>query len=215
MGWLITLGILALLAILPLGVCVHYDSDGPLVKVIAGPLRLQVVPARKKADKVKKKNKEDQPAEKRQKVGKTVQSKPADSSEKNAEKKKGGSILDFIPLVQLTLEFLGAFTRKLRVNRLELNLVLAGDDPCDLATNYGKAWTALGNLWPRLEEIVVIKKRNVQIQCDFESAQTLITAHLDISITVGRLLSLVVYYGIRALVQFMKITNKRKGGAAT
>ena len=92
-------------------------------------------------------------------------------------------------------------------------LILAGEDPCDLAISYGRAWPALGNLWPKLEEICVIKKRKVEIQCDFETSQTCIIARLDISITLGRLLSLVVRYGIRALVQFLQITNKRKGGA--
>ena len=44
MGWLITLGILVLLGILPLGASVKYDADGPLVKVIAGPIRITVYP---------------------------------------------------------------------------------------------------------------------------------------------------------------------------
>ncbi len=44
MGWLITLGILFLLAVLPLGVSVKYDEDGPLVKVIAGPIRMTLYP---------------------------------------------------------------------------------------------------------------------------------------------------------------------------
>lgn len=218
MGWLITLGILVLLAILPLGVSVAYDSDGPLVKIIAGPIRLQVFPARKKTDPKDTKTEKAKTGKKTERVKKqkraeTPARKPADSAEP-AQQKSGGNILDFLPLVRTVLDFLGEFTRKLRVNRLEMNLVLAGEDPCDLATNYGRVWTALGNLWPRLEEVFVIKKRNVQIQCDFEATQTLVTARLDISITLGRLVSLAVCYGIRALVQFIKITNKRKGGAA-
>ena len=44
--------------------------------------------------------------------------------------------------------------------------------------------------------------------------KTLVTARVDISITLGRLMSLLVCYGIRALRQYMKITDKRKGGAA-
>ena len=40
MGWWITLGILALLAVLPLGVSVAYDADGAVVKVILGPVKI-------------------------------------------------------------------------------------------------------------------------------------------------------------------------------
>ena len=139
MGWLIALGILLLLAYLPLGVALRYDSDGPLVRVIAGPLRIQIFPRKKKnKDKVKKKAK-----------GKKVDPKAAEPSaessasahtetpkESAAEKeKKGGSVTDFLPLVRVALNFLGEFRRKLRINRLELNLIMAGGDPCDIATN--------------------------------------------------------------------------------
>jgi hypothetical protein len=224
MGWLIALGILILLAILPLGADVRYDSDGPLVRIVAGPIRLQVFPGKKKGKKDKKDKKEKKP--KKDKKGKKDKQAENAASGKNLpvtgakpaetapEEKKGGSVLDFLPLVKLGINFLGDFRRKLRVNRLELNLVMAGGDPCDLAVNYGKAWAALGNLWPRLEEWFVIRKRDVRVQCDFEGSETLITARLQITITLGRIISLVVLYGIRALKQLLKINNKRKGGAA-
>ena len=213
MGWLITLGILALLAGMPLGVSVCYDSAGVLVKVIAGFLRIQVVPSKSKSGKKDKKEKHTKSGATEEKAVKQTKAQKKETAEESTVK-KGGSAMDFMPLVQLALEFLGTFTRKLRINRMELRIVLAGDDPCDLAVNYGKAWTALGNLWPRLEEVFVIRKRDVEVQCDFEGTQTLVTARVDISITLGRLMSLLVCYGIRALRQYMKITDKRKGGAA-
>ena len=213
MGWLIALGILALLAGMPLGVSVCYDSAGVLVKVIAGFLRIQVVPSTSKSGEKDQKEKYTKSGATEKKTVKQTNAQKTEPAEESPVK-KGGSAMDFMPLVQLALEFLGTFTRKLRINRMELRIVLAGDDPCDLAVNYGKAWTALGNLWPRLEEVVVIRKRDVEVQCDFEGTQTLVTARVDISITLGRLLSLLVCYGIRALRQYMKITDKRKGGAA-
>lgn len=215
MGWLITLGILILLAILPLGADVRYDSDGPVVRVIAGPVCLQVFPGKKKT-----KNDKKQKSPKKEKANRKTVAEQQPSTTQPAvsgtpqTQKKGGSVTDFLPLVKLGLNFLGDFRRKLRVNRLDLNLVMAGGDPCDLAVNYGKAWAALGNLWPRLEEWFVIKKRNVQIQCDFEGSETLITARLNITITLGRIISLAVRYGIRAVKELLKINNKRKGGAA-
>ena len=58
MGWVVTLGILILLGLLPLGVSVIYDEDGPLVRVIAGPLKIKVFPLPKKEKKPKKAKKE-------------------------------------------------------------------------------------------------------------------------------------------------------------
>ena len=118
-----------------------------------------------------------------------------------------------MPLIQTALEFLGSFRRKLRVDRLIVNLVLAGDDPCDLAMNYGKMSGALGALLPQLERLFVIKKRSVDVQCDFTADTTRITARLDITITLGRLLALAVKYGVKVLRQYFMILKTRKGGA--
>ncbi len=217
MGWLITLGVLILLAVLPLGVHVQYDSEGPLVQVIAGPVRLTVFPAPKK-----KKKKEKKPAQKPEVKPDTPPEDPAlpkppqppkQENKGKPKEKKGGSLTDFIPFVKLGLNFLGDLRRKLRVNDLELKLILASSDPCDLAVNYGKTWAAVGSLMPALERWFVIKKRNVEVECDFTASQTLVTARLDITITLGRLLSLIAVYGIRGLKEFLNFKKKRKGGA--
>ena len=202
MGWLIAAGIIILLAILPLGVSAVYNDAGPLVKVIAGPVRIKIYPAGGK-----KKKKEKEPKTKKK------EKKKAQPSTPKTKKEKGGSFQDFLPLVQTALDFLGAFRRKLRVKRLEMKLIMAADDPCDLAVNYGKAWTAVGNIMPQLERLFVIKKRNVEVECDFTADKTLIFARLDLTITLGRMLAIVVVYGIRILRQYLTIMKTRKGGA--
>ena len=135
--------------------------------------------------------------------------------EKKEEKKaKGGSVLDFLPLVRVGLDFLGDFRRKLRLNRLELKMIMASGDPCDLAINYGRAWAAIGNLFPLLERAFVIKKHDIEVECDFTASETLIVARLDITITLGRIIALAVRYAIRALLELLKIMKSRKGGAS-
>ena len=208
MGWIITLAILFLLAILPLGVNVIYDAGGPLVRVIAGPLKLKVFPGKKKDPDAPPKPKKEK---KKKPVEKDAEKRKSGTSGKQ---KKGGSVTDFFPFVTLVLDFLLDFRNKLRVNCLELKIIMAGGDPADLAINYGKAWAALGNLWPKIEEWFVIKKRNVQVQCDFEGSQTLITARMDLTVTLGRILSLVFRHGFKAIKELFKINNKRKGGAS-
>ena len=53
------------------------------------------------------------------------------------------------------------------------------------------------------------------MECDFTASQTLVIARLDLTITLGRLLGAVVVFAVRALVKFLKINKKRKGGAET
>lgn len=204
MGWLVALAVLVLLAILPLGAIVYYDSEGILVRAVAGPVRITLFPQKKKKGKperVKKKKQDQEPGLEHQRQFDTKEEK---------DKPKGGSVLDFIPLVNVVLDFLGDFRRKLRINHLEMKLIMGGGDPCDLALNYGKAWTALGNLMPHLERLFVIKKRDLQVEVDFTAENNTIYARLDLTITLGRLITLVVRYGIRALRELLKIQKKRR-----
>ena len=209
MGIWITAAILLALAVLPLGVRIRYNDAGFVLKVIAGPLKITVFPRKKKPNKQKVK-------QNIKKVAGTAEpavseEKPPQPPKKQLEKKeKGGSLTRFLPLVKLGLKFLGSFRRKLRLDNLYLRLILAGDDPCDLAVNYGRSWAAVGNLMPQLERLFVIRKRDIQVECDFTVAETTVVAHLDISITLGRLLALVIFYGVRIIFELLSM--KRKGG---
>ena len=209
MGVWIAAAIVLILAVLPLGVRVRYNSAGLILRVIAGPLKITVFPRKKKPKKQKvkqKKPKEEQNAE-----PSASEDKPPQPPEAQPEQKeKGGSLTRFLPLIKLGLKFLGDFRRKLRLDNLYVRLILAGDDPCDLAVNYGRIWAAVGNLMPQLERLFVIKKRDIQVECDFTASETCVVAHLDITITLGRLLALALVYGVRVLIEFLSM--KRKGG---
>ena len=206
MLWLIFLAILVLLAILPLGASVLYDEDGPRVRIVAGPVKIQVFP-------MKKKPKKDKPKKEKPKK---EQKKPAQAGEEQKpfpKPRTGGSWTDFLPLVQVVLDLLNDLRRKLRVNHLLLHLTLAGDDPCDLAVNYGRMNASLAALIAQLERVLVIQKRDVHVDCDFTANETVILARLDLTITLGRILSIAVRYGVRGLMTFLKIKKQREGGA--
>ena len=209
MGWLIALGILVLLAILPLGAAVRYQEQGFSLKIIAGPVRIPIIPGKKKDPEAEKQKIEEKKKAKAAKAKSRGNAKAA----KTEKKEKGGPITDFLPIVKTVLELLNSFRKKLRIKRLDLKLILAGDDPCDLGINYGRANAAMGNLLPQLERCFVIKKRNIAVECDFEATQTVILARADLTITLGALLALLVRYGIRTAKQYLAIQKSRKGGA--
>lgn len=198
MGWIITLGVLLLLGCLPLGISGIYESSGSVVNWLIGPTKIALYPRAKKA-KTKSKQKNEEPSK---------EQTPAPKAEKT-----GGSFADFLPLLHIATDFLGDLRRKLRVKQLEMHLCMAGGDPCDLAINYGRAWAAVGSLMPQLERFLVIKKRDVQVSCDFTQPNTTIYFRADITITLGRLLGLLVRYGWRACKEYLKMKDKRKGGA--
>ena len=219
MVWWIILGIFVFLLILPLGASIFYDKNGVRVLVIAGPVRITVFPVKKKTkDKPEEteKTEEKQPEEipqPPQEEKKNPQTPLPDAPKPPEEPKQpdGGSLTDFLPLVELALKFVGEFFHKtIHIDVLYVKMTMAGDDPADLAISYGNTWAALGNLWPYIDRMFTIKKRDIQVQCDFEAKESLVNARVDLTLTLGRIFGLVLSYGIRILIKFLKIQNTRK-----
>lgn len=195
-GWLIALAVIILLGFMPVGICAVYGENDAQIKLITGPFRFLLYPGKKKEKKPKEKKEPDEVL------------KPATGKDK-----KGGSLSDFLPLVDVVLEFLKDFHRCLRVRYLEMKLVLAGGDPSSLAINYGRAWAALGNLLPIVEQLITIQKRDLDISCDFVEKETRIYVRADLTLRLASLLRILLWRGLRILFKYHEITNKRKGGA--
>ena len=108
---------------------------------------------------------------------------------------------------------LDEFRRKLRVSCLEFQLVLAGEDPCDVSLQYGRAWAVVGNTLPVLERFVTIKDRQINISCDYTTERSRVYARVDLTVSIARLLHLAVRHGFPILKEYQNIMNTRKGGA--
>ena len=204
-GWLIALGIvlvIILIPLLPVGMLVIYNKEGLQLFVHIWFLKFPL-------DIFKSTNKDE---------GKTSESesglkKFTSRAKKAITDKESGKISEFMPLLDAALKLLADLRRKIYVKNLSLNLILGGEDACELALNYGRAWAAVGNLIPLLEQILKIKKRDVQVNCDFTSASTKIYARIQISISLWRLIHLVAKYGIPVYREYEEIINNNEGGA--
>ena len=207
MGWLIALGVFLLIAMLPVGALVRYDCQGFYLSIVAGFVRITLFPRKKKG----KKEKKAKPTDQTQKAEKKAA--PAQSKENSSG--KGGSLKDFLPMVHVAMDFLNQFRKVLRVDHLQLKLILAGEDPCDLAVNYGRAWAALGNFLPMLERVVHVKKRDCEVECDFTAEQTLIIVQAELTLLLWQGVFLTAVYGFQVIKELLILKKKRKGGAVS
>lgn len=203
MGWLIAFAILFMLSVLPLGVQVYYQNNQLKASVVLGVLRVGVYPLPKRL--------------RRQKTG--AKANPSDTVKEEPKKQPSEEnktdFTAFYPFIKLGLDFLDAFRRKLRINQLDVKVIMAGDDPCDLAIIYGRAQAAAVNLIAVLENVFVIKKRNVEVECDFTANATILTAKAKLTITFGRLISLAAVYSVRTIKEFLTLKKKREKAVQT
>ena len=204
-GWAvfgIVLAVFVLIGCIPVGVDASYRENGLALRLKIGLFKLQVLPAKEKKKKPKPKAK------------KPMANKPDAKPEKH---KKQGSIpkltlSDILALADLACDTLGNLRRKLRVEVLVLHVTLDGSDPAKAAMLYGRVWAALGALTPKLEQLFVIKKRDIQPILDYNEKEMKLDAQLVLTITIGRAICL----ALRALVRFLKLwLNKKKAVSNT
>ena len=177
MGWLIGLGVVLLILFFPLRIRVIYNASGLFAWLNIGPFRYWVYPEK------------ESPEEKKQ---------------EGKKKESFGELDGLLQKLREVWELLDFLRQKLTIRILKVRLRLAGDDPYTLSLNYGRTWAAAGNLIPWLEEIFHIKKRDVDISCDYNGESNVLFMKLDIYLTVARLIALLAGYA--------KLINNRKGG---
>lgn len=191
MWWIIPLAVILLitgLAFLPVGVRLIYDQNGFTVKLLIWffPYKLNM------------KQISTNYWERRKKYRRKVIEDPECQPE---TLKPDGTLREFIPLLNLGLQLLFNKKHKLYVNLLELKLTMVNDDPFDLAMNYGRAWAIINGLLPQLERIFNIKKRRLDVNCDFLADEAMIYTRIDLLIPLVHL--------IAALVAFVDAENKK------
>lgn len=179
MWWIIPVAIAAViagLAFLPVGLRVIYDKEGLTVKLLIG-----VIPYKLNLTEINEKK-----YERRMKLRQKMEENP-DYEPRII--RPNGTLREFFPLLDLYLQLLFNKKYKLRVKLLELRLTMANDDPFDLAMNYGKAWAIISGLMPQLERFLNIKKRRLDVGCDFLAEETMIYARADLLIPLARLIA--------------------------
>mgnify|MGYP004591034051 FL=1 len=204
-GWAvfgIVLAVFVLIGCIPVGVDASYRENELALRLKIWLFRVQVLPAKEK--KKKPKPKEKKPAAKK------PDAKPEKPKKQVSVPKL--TLSDILALADLACDTLGNLRRKLRVEVLVLHVTLDGSDPAKAAMLYGRVWAALGALTPKLEQLFVIKKRDIQPILDYNEKEMKLDAQLVLTITIGRAICL----ALRALVRFLKLwLNKKKAVSNT
>ena len=199
----VILVVLAVIAMLRVGVICSYSEDGVEVFVRIGPMRVQVVPKPEKVlsekQKAKKEAKEKKKKEEKKKKKEEKKNKKAQEAKSGEAKKKGGSFETFRKLLPIILDALAQFHRRLSIDLLEIDFTAAGDDPAKTAMTYGYANASVGAIVPVLEKHFNVKKRSINIAVDFLEPKPIIYVRASLSLMIWDILCIGGRTGFRFL----------------
>lgn len=200
----IVLLFLFLLLQLRIGAVLEYGQDDLQLWIRVGLGHIKIYP-RLKSPKVSDKKK-------RQKEN----SNSADKAMSEGGEKKGRRLsLDqlkdlaqrFIPLL---LEAAGCLWNKLITDDLEISVTVGSDDPADAAMLYGQIHSGLAALWGSVNQVFHIKNGRAHVDIDFESNSIMLYVKTAISIKIGQVLWIVLYFGVKALKQLLRYRKSQK-----
>ena len=187
---LVILAVLWLISLIRVGGRVKYGQAGLFVTALAGPFKVQLIPAKPRKEKPKKKKK-------------PKKEKPPKEKEPKQEGRPG-TLSRLMKLLPVVGQACGALKRKIRIDDLELELIWGGSDPAAIALGYGKANAALGILWPIFDNNFKVKRSNFQIGMDYGAAQPMVELQAAVTLTVGQIVTLGVHYGVKALITWIR-----------
>ncbi len=191
-----------------------YSAKDGSVKETIRDATTTVSPAGSPAPKKRSSQQQEQP-----KLQKKVSLQDREPTEQNGEgqDKKAGKKMspdqilelarEFVPLA---LEAVGAFWNDLVMDELEITVIVGSSDPADTAMLYGKINAAMGAIWESLSKAFHVKNGRAHVGIDFESENTTLYAYAALSIKIGQILHLALYFGIKALRKFMKLKKQQK-----
>ena len=165
---------LCLLSLIRLGAWVSYRSGVLTLKGKVGPVKLTILP-----------QKEKKPDKKKPKPEKSAEDKP---------QKQPKELLALARrALPIALEAAGRLKRKIRVDRLFLDVTVGGEDPAAAAVAYGGVNAAIGMIWPLAEQDLNIKDRRIRTRADFSAAGTDLSLEAAVTLTVGQALALALW----------------------
>lgn len=184
-----------LIALLRVGARATLEENVFSLTVIAGPVRLKLLPPKNKEEKAKKPKKEKKPKE-------AGEEKP---------KPKIKITLDLISTILSAVgELLGRLRRKLRVDKLTVHYTVATDDPYNTAMTFGYASAAVNALMPVIDNIFKVKDHDVGVDVAFDAPEPKIYVDAQLTIAIWEILYIVlaVWPPVKAILA--QILNKGK-----
>ena len=201
------MAVIAFLLFFSVNLYIDYKEDKIMVWVRYLFFKIPVYPRKKKKSKKTKENKtEDKKTEKQ-----TTQPKEKeDNFFISTAKEEGlGAVIEILSkIIEILKDFSSSTLNHLRVKKLKLNVVTAGEDAADTALNFGYACSVVYPALGALSGLVsFLKIPDVNITADYDKKETSASIMLQFKMKLFFLLAVVLKYGIKGILLYIDITN--------
>ncbi len=140
-------------------------------------------------------------------------SKAKNPSPSDDEGKRRGSYRNLISLLQLVVRCVGKLLKAVRVRNLEVDAVIASEDPFKTAMLFGTSGVGVGLLLPLLEKHFRLKRKTINVNANFEETEPTIFLRADCSVLLIQLLAIALVFAYNFLKeQKMRSSSQRKDG---
>ena len=187
---LIVLAVFFLIGAIRLGGRLKYGAEGFYVYILAGPAKIQLIPAGEKKPQKAKPRKEKKPKK--------------EKPEKPKPEGQPGTLKRVLAIVPDILDAVKALKRKIRIDDFDMTLIWGGSDPASIAMGYGRANAVLCAFWPLVENNFKVKRRNFDIQLDYGRTEPAAEITAAFTITVGQVLTLALWHGGKMLLHWVR-----------
>lgn len=172
-----------------------WKENKPGVRVGLGPLRVDVLQLQRKLEPWLARRKQ---RPKKQKAETEKEKKPKEPWYAPQQMEKYLELMG--RMLEPVRQALVQFGHSVRLQRLEIDMVVAGEDPAVTGMLYGWGCTLLGGICGAVDSCCTIRRGRVTLTPDFTSNQYSVQADVVASIRIWRLLAI----GIRLMQEYIK-----------
>lgn len=157
--------VLVLISLIRIGIQVIYVPSGLTLRLKLGPVRMTLLPHKEKKQSKKKKK------------------EPQNAAAEEGKRDMMGQIRRGLPLIA---EAAGRLKRKVRLDRIYLDVTAAASDPASAALAFGGVNAAVGMIWPLVEQNFNVRDRRIRTRVDFEAARPAVSLDAAATLTIGQ-----------------------------
>lgn len=180
--------VLVLISLIRIGIQVIYVPSGLTLRLKLGPVRMTLLPHKEKKQSKKKKK------------------EPQNAAAEEGKRDMLGQIRRGLPLIA---EAAGRLKRKVRLDRIYLDVTAAASDPASAALAFGGVNAAVGMIWPLVEQNFNVRDRRIRTRVDFEAARPAVSLDAAATLTIGQAAVLAIWLAPR-LPQALGMERKKQ-----